>query len=214
MSELGTILDPRSLPATLNFYGASDFATMEPKKGKREPDRTEHGVIGLDCIGDMWFVDWWFGQKETDVGIEKFIQLAKRWKPRAWWNEGGSIDKAIGPAIRKRMRETNTYVNIKELPMLADKGIKLQSFHARTTARTVHFPINAPWADHVMEQLVKFPAGRWDDAADVCGLLGRGIDEMFDARPKVVTSRPELVPYTAKWLETSRFPTTPTVRYF
>lgn len=214
MSELGTIIAPRSLPATLNFYGASDYATMEPKKGKRDPDFTEHGVVGMDQIGDLWFVDWWFGQKETDVGIDRFILLAKKWKPRAWWHEDGTIDKAIGPAIRKRMRETSTYVNMKGLPALTDKGIKLQAFHSRTTARTVHFPINAPWAERVMEQLVKFPAGRWDDAADVCGLLGRGVDEMYDARPKIDKPPETLIPYTGKWLETSRFPTTPTVRYF
>ena len=214
LAPIGTSKNPRYLPLALNIYGASDYATMEPKKGKKEPDYTEHGVIGLDPIGDMYFLDWWRGQNETDVGIENMIRLQKKWKPKMWWYEDGNIEKAIGPAWRKRMRELQSFTTMKGIPSITDKGSRLQAFHARASAGTVHGPINAPWWQEVMTQLVKFPAGRWDDGADVCGLLGRGIDEMFDARPRVDTPRPTLVPFTGKWLETNRFPEKPTTRYF
>ena len=202
------------LPATLRIYGASDYATMEPKKGKKEPDYTEHGVWGMDHQGDLWAVDWWSGQVETDKGIAAWVSLLKRYKPAAWWNEGGLIDKAIGPNIRRAMRESQRFVDVKSLPSLQDKGIKLQAFHARCTAGTVHFPLKRKWADRVVEQLIKFPAGRWDDAADVCGLIGRGVDEMFDPQLPVVESRPILVPFTEKWIEYNDRNAKPKVRYF
>lgn len=204
-------IDP--LPATLRVYGASDYATMEPQKGKKEPDFTEHGVVGMCPRGDLWFLDWWYGQKETDKSIAQFIRLAGVWKPQRWWNEGGLIDKAIGPAIRDAMRRANRYVAIESLPSVLDKGAKLQSFHARAAAGTVHFPIRAPWAERVIEQLVKFPAGRWDDAADVCGLIGRGLDQMFAPSEPVAQRKPMLVPFTAAWLEHDQF-AKPKVRYF
>lgn len=203
-----------ALPKSLRYYSASDYAVMAARAGKTEPDRTEHGVVGLDNKGDMWFVDWWTGQVETDKSIEAFIKLISLWKPVRHFNEGGLIDKAIGPAIRKRMQETQKFVAIEQLPSLSDKAIKLQSFHARATAGTIHVPIRRPWAEDLIDQLVKFPAGRWDDKADVCGLLGRGIDLMYDARVPSETHKPLLIPFSAAWLEYDTDKDKPKVRFF
>jgi len=203
-----------ALPAQLRIYGASDYATMEKKKGKRDPDFTEHGVFGMDSIGDLWAVDWWYGQLETDKTIAQWVRLLRKHKPIRWWNEGGLIDKAIGPVIRRSMRESQRYVHIESLPSIQDKGLKLQAFHARVTAGTVHFPIKRVWADRVIDQLVKFPAGRFDDAADVCGLIGRGIDEMHDAKLPYLEKKPSLVPFTAAWLEYDENAGKPKERFF
>lgn len=212
--ELGFYSDVDALPKYLRFYGASDYATMAPETGKKEPDFTEHGVFGYDSQGDLWAVDWFWKQCETDVGIAQFIRLLGLWKPTKWWNEGGLIDKAIGPAIRSAMKRHRRFVTIESLPSLHDKSIKLQSFHARANARTVHFPLKRAFTEHVIEELIKFPAGRWDDAADVCGLIGRGIDQMIDAPPPVEQHKPLLVPYTAEWIEYDPSRDKPKVRYF
>ncbi len=203
-----------ALPSRLRVYGASDYATMDPTPGKKEPDYTEHGVVGIDAIGDLWFLDWWFKQCETDIGIKEWIKLVKLYKPVKWWNEGGLIDKAIKPSIRQAMRLNQAYVAVETLPSLSDKSVKLQAFHARAHAGTVHFPIRRAWTDHVIDQLVKFPGGRWDDAADVCGLLGRGVDQMLEVSVPVVERKPSLIPFTEKWLEYNDGRGKPKVRYF
>lgn len=203
-----------ALPKSLRIYGASDYATMEPRHGKKEPDFTEHGVWGVDRVGDLWAIDWWSRQCETDVGIAAFMKLVIQYKPIRWANEGGLIDKAIGPAIRSAMMHAQKFVAVESLPSLDDKAVKLQAFHARATANTVHFPVKRHWADRVIEQLVKFPAGRWDDAADVCGLVGRMVDKMMDARLPSQESRPLLIPFTEKWLEYNDRNQKPAVRYF
>jgi len=204
---------PGARPALLRYYGASDYATMEPKKGKKEPDFTEHGLFGLCSEGNLWAIDWWSGQVETDKSIAAFTRLCGVYKPARWWNEGGLIDKAIGPAIRERMRRTQTFTALESLPSILDKGAKLQAFHARVTAGTVYFPIRRPWADRVIDQLVKFPAGRWDDAADVCGLIGRGLDQMFDPQLPSLAKEPNLVPFTEAWLTYNDGCDKPKVRY-
>jgi predicted phage terminase large subunit-like protein len=203
-----------ALPKSLRIYGASDYATMEPRHGKKEPDFTEHGVWGVDRIGDLWAIDWWSKQCETDVGIAAFIRLVTQWKPVRWFNEGGLIDKAIGPAIRSAMQHSQKFVAIESLPSLDDKAVKLQAFHARATAHTIHLPVRRKWAEDLIDQLVKFPGGRWDDKADVCGLIGRGVDQMMDARLPSHTSRPVLVPFTEAWLEFNDRNEKPKVRYF
>lgn len=208
------------LPLSLRLYGASDYATMDAQPGK-DPDFTEHGVVGIDHVGDMWFIDWFYEQCETDKGIAEFIRLIKRYKSKQWgggivrwFNEGGVIDKAISPAIRRAMREKNAFVSVEQMPSILDKSMKLQAFHARVTGGSVHFPVRRPWADHVIDQLIKFPAGKHDDGADVCGLLGRGIDQMMDAHIPVDTPRPLLVPFTEKWLTFNDKADKPKVRYF
>lgn len=205
-----------ALPLSLRIYGASDYATMDPLPGKKEPDFTEHGVWGVDHTGDLWAVDWWSGQCETDKGIAAWIKLITQWKPLRWFDEGGLIDKAIGPAKRSAMKHSQRFVTIESLPSLNDKSIKLQAFHARATAGTVHVPVRRKWSDGpngLIEQLVKFPGGRWDDKADVAGLIGRGVDKMLDARIPEVHAKPLLVPFTEAWLEYGSNPK-PKERFF
>jgi len=148
------------------------------------------------------------------VSIAQFIRLVRQWKPLKHFDEGGLIEKAIGPTIRKAMRDAHAYVTIESLPSLQDKGIRLQAFHAMATAHAIHFPVKRPWADRVIEQLVKFPAGRFDDAADVCGLIGRGVDLMFDAQLPIRDTKPLLTPFTSEWIEYNDRNEKPKVRYF
>jgi phage terminase large subunit-like protein len=209
-----TYKDLDALPSSLRIYGASDYATMEAEAGKREPDFTEHGVWGIDTIGDLWAIDWWFGQCETDKGVDAWMKLCKLYKPVRWWNEGGVIDKAIKPLIRQAMRLNQCYVAVEAMPSILDKSMKLQAFHARVTAGTVHFPVRRAWTDHVIDSLVKFPGGRWDDACDVCGLIGRGVDQMMEASIPLPERRPQLIPFTEKWLEWNDGSQKPKVRFF
>ena len=203
-----------ALPKSLRIYGASDYATMAPKAGKKEPDFTEHGIWGMDAKGELWAIDWWSRQCETDIAIAAFIRLVRLWKPVRWFDEGGLIEKAIGPSIRKAMRDAHAFVAIESLPSLTDKGIRLQAFHAMATAGVIHLPVKRKWADSLIEQLVKFPAGRWDDKADVCGLIGRGVDLMFDAQLPIRDTKPLLVPFTEAWLMYGSDKDKPKVRYY
>jgi predicted phage terminase large subunit-like protein len=187
-----------TLPAHLFRYGASDYAT---KSG--DGDFTAHGVFGMDFKGNLYALDWYSKQVETDKSIEAFINLIRAHKPRRWANEGGVIDHAIGPAIRRAMRETNQYVLVESIPSIQDKGSKLLSFHARAKAGTVYFPKNRQWAQDVVDQLVKFPAVKHDDSCDVCGLLGRMVDKMSEAAVPSPPKRETIVPFTGRWIESS-----------
>lgn len=202
-----------ALPQYLRNYGATDWATLEPQKGKKEPDFTEHGVCGMDDQGRIFWLDWWSKQAETDKGADAFIGLVKKWKPIRWWNEGGTIDKAIAPHVRKKMRDARAFTVLESLPSMQDKGLKLQAFHALVANGMVFFPMQYRWADEVIDQLIKFPGGRWDDKADVCGLIGRAIDQLFDAVTPVEPKRHIMRPFTEEWL-TYTESQKPKVRFF
>ena len=142
-----------------------------------------------------------------------FIAKLRHYHPPKWWNEGGPIDKAIRPAINRAMRESGIYTVIETIPSIQNKAIRLESFHARWAAGSVYLPLKRAWAERLLDQLVMFPAGRYDDMCDVCGLFGRGIDQMYNADLPTVDRKPELVPFTEKWLEFKDETDEPEVRY-
>lgn len=194
--------DPDELPANLRIYGASDYAVTK-KTLENDPDSTEHGVFGVDESGDLWLLDWWYGQEPSDVTIKAELALARRWKPQMTYGEKGVIENAIGPLRKRLMRETKTFVMREWLPSVTDKVSRVAGFRARAHAGTVHLPRGKAWANRLVDQLVAFTglAGGKDDGVDVCGLIGRALDQMRDAHTPSVERRGPIKPYTRQWLE-------------
>lgn len=206
--------DPGEHPPyeTLALIGASDYAVTE--KGG---DFSEHGLWGMDPAGDLWALKWWSGQKATDESIDAFLDMVSDVREpsivRMWFNEGGVIDKAVRPAINKRMRERRTYVNLQPMPSIKDKRSKIASFVARANAGHVWLP-RAAWAYDLIDQIATMASGgRFDDKADVAGLIGRGIDQFREIRPLTVEKKQGIKPFTGRWLEYEDEQHLPKVRY-
>ena len=179
-----TLAPERSL---LKIYMASDFAAKERIKvvaGQKgnSPDFTEHGIFGIDDAGDIWVLDWWSGQVTTDKSAAAACNLIKTWKPILWFGESGVIEAAIGPEVRRAMRRRQSYAARHLLPSIADKLARAQGFLGRVSAGTVHVR-ECAWGDALLEQLVSFPAGRYDDKVDCCSLIGRALDLLLDGDP-------------------------------
>jgi len=194
--------DEDEVPERLRIYGASDYAVTK-KSITNDPDSTEHGVFGVDERGDIWIRDWWYGQDESDVTITAELKLAKRWRPVMTYGESGVIEKAIGPLRTRLMREMQVRVMREWLPSVTDKVSRVAGFRARAHAGTVHLPRGKAWANRLVDQLVAFNGlpGNQDDGVDVCGLIGRALDDMRDAQSPSVTRRKPIQPFSRDWLE-------------
>lgn len=166
-----------SLPSGLRMYGASDYAVTEGGG-----DYTEHGIFGVDDSKNMYVADWWRGQTASDVWIEKKCDLVIKHQPQCWFGEAGPIRKAIEPFMVSRMNQRNAHCRIEWLASVADKPTRARSFQAMASMGKVYFPRNAVWKADVMGQLFRFPAGKHDDAVDVCSLIGRGLEYINGGR--------------------------------
>ncbi len=186
---------PGDEPQHLRIYLASDFATTADGG-----DYTEHGVFGIDTEGNLWALDWWSGQVDTDAGVDAALSLIKRWRPMLWIGERGVIESAIGGQIRRAMAERKVHAPRELLPSLVGKTIRLQAFADYGAAGRVNFPAGIPWAVRVASQLVDFPSGRHDDAVDVCSLIGRALDRIVNARQPEARKAP-IVPFSPEWVE-------------
>lgn len=164
-------------PQHCRTYGASDYAVTSGGG-----DWTVHGVCAVSPDDDLYVIDWWRKQTDSDVWVEQFINMGDQHKPLMWGEESGQINKSLGPFIQKRMRERRVYFRREQFPSVADKSTRCRSFQARAAMGKVYLPEDAPWIDDLMSEIMRFPLSDHDDQIDVLGLFGRIIDQMVGGR--------------------------------
>ena len=163
----------------VRIYGASDFAVTEGAG-----DYTEHGIFGVDANGNLYVIDWWRGQTQSDVWIERMCDLIKTHHPLVWFGEAGPIRRAIEPFLMKRMTDRNALCRLEWMPSINDKVVRARAIQALASIKGIVWPKFAPWRAEVEKQLLQFPAGKHDDAVDVFSLIGRGLEHVALPRPK------------------------------
>ena len=169
--------DYDELPDKLTVYGASDYAVTDGGG-----DYTEHGVFGVDFNKNIYVLDWWRGQTTSDVWIERKCDLIVKHTPLCWFGEAGPIRRAIEPFMMARMSQRNAFCRVEWLASVSDKPTRARSIQAMASMGKVFFPKNAAWKGEVLSQMLRFPAGKHDDAVDVFSLIGRGLE--FIRAPK------------------------------
>ena len=158
-------------PKGMHVYAASDYAVTEGGG-----DYTEHGVFGLDYNGDLHILDWWRGQTASSEWIERQCDFILQWKPLTWFGESGPIRRAIEPFLKRRMEQRRAHCRLEWLPSIADKPTRARAFQGLASMGKVYLPEKAVWLSELFGQLMKFPAGKYDDGVDVCSLIGRGLE--------------------------------------
>lgn len=159
------------LPKNLRVYGASDYAVTDG-----DGDFTEHGIVGVDSSNSLYIVDWWRKQCTSDVWIERQCDLILQHEPHCWFGESGPIRRSIEPFLTRRMQDREAYCRIEWLSSVADKPTRARPLQALASMGKVFFPKNAPWKAELLSQLMRFPAGKYDDGVDTLGLFGRGLE--------------------------------------
>lgn len=166
----------KDLPKHLNKFGASDYAVTDDGG-----DFTEHGVAGLDALDDLYILDWWSGQKEADTWIDAQLDLVQKHKPFVWGAETGQIRRAVEPFMKKRINQRKIFFRREWMPHIGDKQANARSFQAFASQGKVYIPLTE-WGESLINQLLSFDAGTFDDKVDVCGLMGRLLDMVWAAQ--------------------------------
>jgi len=144
----------------VNIFGTSDFAVTEG-----EGDYTEHAVWGVGSDSTIYALDWWRGQTDASEWIERWLDLITKHKPLTWFAESGVIRRSLESIITKRMQDRRAWASIEWVPSIQDKPTRARAFQALAANSKVAFP-QTPWASDVLDQLIRFPAGKHDDAVD------------------------------------------------
>jgi hypothetical protein len=178
-------------PPKLNHFMSSDFAVTEGGG-----DFTEIATHGIDANDDLYLAtDYWFGQTASDVWVETICDQIIKNKPFAFFGESGGIKRSVEPFLKKRMRERKAFCRIDDcwLPSIADKASRALALQARASMGKVYLPDNEG-GHRILTQLLHFPAGKYDDAVDMCGLIARAIDQTHPAtqiKTETAKARPD-----------------------
>jgi predicted phage terminase large subunit-like protein len=163
-------------PPELNVYLSGDFAVTDGGG-----DFTEIGVWGIAPNDDVYVLDWWSGQTTADVWINALIQLAKKWDAHTFIGEMGPIRRAVEPFLEHTLRESRIALRIEWLPFAGNKEAGARTLQALCSMRRVWFPEHHEWASRVINQLCKFPAGKFDDCVDTGALFARFLASTWGA---------------------------------
>lgn len=157
----------------LAIYGGSDYAVTA-----NGGDFTVHAVVGVASDGRLYLLDLWRQQAASDVWVDAFCALVRKWKPIGWAEETGQIKSGVGPFLVKRMLETDSLVFREQFPTRGDKAVRAQSIRGRMAMQGLHVPVDAPWLADLLSEMMSFPVGVHDDQVDALGLVGQLIDRM------------------------------------
>lgn len=202
-------------PKALRKYMATDYAgAPDPDEPEREPDWNEFGVGGMDSGGGLWFVDWYSGQEDAADWIPAWMQLVRKHKPAAVFEEKGTILRTIDGTIDREVRKSRLPVYRHPIASASSKADRALGFAAYASTHDIWVP-ECEWGDRLINQLCAFTGqdGKTDDMVDVCSLFGRGVDEMYDALPELTPEERGVKPFTVKWLNSGDKPKTPPKRF-
>lgn len=163
-------------PTNVNCYVTGDFAVSDG-----QGDYTELAVWGVDPQDKVYALDWWAGRKTADVWVDRLLHFCDKYKALRFIGEMGPIRRAIEPLLDKRMRECGIFATCEWLPTNAEKTAQARSFQGLSSLGRIYWP-HVEWAERVIDQCLRFPGGRFDDAVDACSIFGRFIASTWGAR--------------------------------
>lgn len=169
-------------PKDLHYYASSDHAPAGTDGG----DYNCFRIWGVDKLGDLYLIDGFRHQETMDKTADRALSLIKRYAPLAWFPEDDNNWKAVAGFVTRLMRERGVFCRIEPIsPRGADKAVKAQPFQAMASMGRVWIPLGVE-GDDVLDQYLRFPAGKHDDEVDTAGTIGRALEM---THPAIVADR-------------------------
>lgn len=174
----------------MRIFAASDYATSDGGG-----DYTVHVVGGLDSDDVLHVLDVWRRQTTTDVWVEQMIGMGKSWQPLEWGEPNDIIYKSVSPTIERRMSQERAWINRKPYPQIRDKPTRARPLQARVSQGKLAIAHGAHWAEDLISEMARFPAGKHDDQVDAVALLAVVADTFGPPEKDAVSEEPDTEDY-------------------
>lgn len=164
----------------LAIYAAWDFAIGE----KQQNDFTVGIVVGFDRHDHLWILDEYRGQWGSLKIIDRMFMSYRKWHPVMTGGEHGHISMTLAPFIQTKKAEENLFgFHIEPLRVgRMDKVARARAFQGLAESGRVHIPMDRPWSEGLLHELLRFPNGRNDDRVDALAHIGM-MQEKFQPKP-------------------------------
>jgi phage terminase large subunit-like protein len=195
----------RYRPADVEGVAFRNYLTSDhaPTDGE-DSDPSGCRVWGLTAQGDLYLRDGFKHRATMDKTVDRIVGnvktrelrhpvppadegLIRRYKPHAWLPEDDNNWKTAEPFIKRQMREESVMTILAPMPPHGqDKAAKASGFQALASMGRVWIPAG-PEGDEIIEEYIRFPAGKHDEDVDMAGIMGRAI---YDAHYAIVPPEP------------------------
>jgi predicted phage terminase large subunit-like protein len=160
----------------LKIYCAWDLAI-----GKADRNDFSVGVVvGVDQEDKMYVMHVERGKWDGYELVEKILDVYEEYRPSIVGIERGHIEMALGPFLKKRIKERNLYeMYLMELKTgRRDKEARARAIQGRMQQGMVFFPKFQLWNAGLMAEMLRFPNGVHDDQVDGLAWIGLMMSEM------------------------------------
>jgi|TARA_B110000908_G_scaffold62768_1_gene76242 predicted phage terminase large subunit-like protein len=160
----------------LKVYCAWDLAI-----GKADRNDFSVGVVvGVDQEDKMYVMHVERGKWDGFELVEKILDVYEEYRPSIVGIERGHIEMALGPFLKKRIKERNLYeMYLMELKTgRRDKEARARAIQGRMQQGMVFFPKFQLWNAGLMAEMLRFPNGVHDDQVDGLAWIGLMMSEM------------------------------------
>lgn len=179
LKEWFEFFDPKKLP-TCYKYMSGDFAVTDGGG-----DFTEIATHGYGDGNLYLAIEGYRGQSTADIWIERMIDQIEKWQPFCFFGESGPIRRAIEPFLLRRMAERITFCRTEWLVRGSDKPTTARPLQAMSSMGKVKIA-DTDYGHQLLSQLLRFPAGKYDDGVDMAALMAMAI---YQAHP-AITAQP------------------------
>ena len=163
-----------------NYKRMKRFAAWDLAIGKKNRNDWTVGLIGgLDHDNRIYLLDHLRGRMGSKEIAKAILESAQRWQVDMIGLEEGQIKLAIFPYIQDVMAEMKYHPSFTEgkskLQPITDKEQRARVGQGKLQNGQVYVPLPTvcPWVEEFINELVRFPAGLYDDRVDAFAWLMR-----------------------------------------
>jgi predicted phage terminase large subunit-like protein len=158
----------------LHIYTAWDLAIGQ----KEQNDYSVGLTVGFDQDENLYILDVVRGRWDGFNLVEEILDSYELWMPSIVGIERGHIEMAIGPFLRKRIRERKLFsMYVADLAVgRRDKQARARSIQGRIQQGKVFFPKDLK-GETLIAEMLRFPNGAHDDQVDALAWIGQMLEE-------------------------------------
>ena len=161
----------------LHYYVGVDLAISKDERA----DYSVFVVVGIDSAGLMFVVEVIRARLDTREIVETFFEIYRKYDPRWFAIEKGTLTKAIGPFLEEEMFRSNDFLALEAFTPSVDKEERARSIVGRVRMQGVRFFKDAEWYADFESELCQFPRSPHDDQVDAFALIGLGLMKLVHA---------------------------------
>jgi predicted phage terminase large subunit-like protein len=172
---------------SLAIYGGADFAVTS-----HGGDYSAFCIVGVDKAYKLHLLDVRRMQSSPDDWINCLLDLTRKYEVISWAVEKGQILSSIDPLLQRMSLARKIYPHLVPYASRQDKSTRARAIQGHMAQHGLYLDTRKPWHAAFQQELLTFPAGKYDDQVDALSCFGQLLSQVLPGRMKAKDREEEL----------------------